>query len=286
MTVFLNREAEIMQERRAFRALSSADADMQLVVLCNTSCRISAARPATFPDECLTSSEDQEHVPTSESDECCEALDVEHIPTSSEDMPDPASEAENSHEAKRPRRAYRLRKQPYSCVFLGESVCKVALQTLLGIGAHRVQRIERNEQDLRKVCVKGNLGQSLRTPRKDAVFNSFLTFFWQLRCSVGEAMPNKFLLSRGTGGRLQCQVHVESSGFCGAQPPCFVDCDRNLRDPVTFQYKCFKAGGNQICQSNKIFANQTLVANQTNALAKNKFANQTKLKHAEPIELN
>ena len=51
--------------------------------------------------------------------------------------------------------------------------------------------------DLRTVSVKGQHGQSLKKTRKDGIFNNVMDFFWMLRCSEAEALPNKFSLNTG-----------------------------------------------------------------------------------------
>ena len=214
---FQERVKDVMEARRRFRQQEKHIQEFQLLLMFQDQGKTmqnNAADPGAGEAE-VTSSESGENVGEAEqtSDEeeqltsvkaAAEAEQTSNSDDGEQEVHECRTSDESIEPAPPPPKKQRTRpasaRARFACRFLGLLVCKSALEALMGVSKHTVQRVKLGHRDLRRgPRAKGAWGISM-IERKDCVYNDMVIFLLQMYSSCGEGLPNKLKFLRTDSG--------------------------------------------------------------------------------------
>ena len=138
------------------------------------------------PERVLTTTDEDhepERIPTTAASES-ESLDVESHRSEKNSQALPEAKRVHHRVAKR---------APFQIEILGQRVCNRASTFLMGVGCHRLVRVQRELADGRKSSTMSATGPLHPNAKKT---RSVLSFLWRIYHSAGESMPDKFSFAR------------------------------------------------------------------------------------------
>ena len=204
---FGDRIKEVMEVRMRFRGQEKHNQEFQLLLMFQDTRQENEETFATSSEgenaeaqAGQTSAETEEAKQTSAETEEAEQTSAESVGEQEWCLSDD-SESMKEPTAKRARLRLPARaRTPYTCRFLGRPVCRKALETLMGVSKHTVQRVQLGHQDLRRGRrARGAWGISATT-RKDSVYNDMVVFLLHMYNSCGEGLPNRLKFIKTEGG--------------------------------------------------------------------------------------